>query len=41
MYRCKSVENDTATLLASDPVIWETYSTIIEGRDRHQSGENQ
>jgi hypothetical protein len=31
--------NETATLLASDPVIWETYSTIIDGRDRHQSGE--
>ena len=30
--------NETATLLASDPVIWETYSTIIDGRDRHQSG---
>jgi hypothetical protein len=30
--------NETATLLASDPVIWETYSTVIETRDRHQSG---
>lgn len=29
-YRCKSVENDVATLLASDPTIWETFTEVIE-----------
>jgi len=33
--------NETATLLASDPVIWETYSTVIEPRERHQTGDDR